>query len=140
MMRILYCWITMFLILLLIRFFKRLRTKKPRVNRLEDVNDWKSFEVFLFGLLPTKWYTDVKLNGKTNDKWIDLFARKDWKLWWFQAKYYSGSIGSPTIRNLVGSGKLYKCDVVCLCYTGKLTKEARLQAKSLWVIVWEYHK
>lgn len=132
-MLILRIRITLVFISILLLFYKRFSEKKPRVSRLENVKNRKDFEVFVYGLLPTKWYTHVILNGKSNDWGIDVFWKKWGKLRGFQCKFYKGSIGSPVVRNLVGSGKLYGCDVVCLCYTGRLTKESKKQAKSLWV-------
>ena len=85
-----------------------------------------------------KGFKNVQLIGKSSDAWIDCVGWKKWKKHGLQAKFYKGSVGSPIVRNLVGSAQYHKCDCAILATTWRLTKQAREQALALWVKVWEY--
>jgi len=75
------------------------------VKHVEDLQNLPpyQFEHFCATLIKNFGFTDVAVTPQSNDKGVDIFAKKDGEVYVVQCKRYKGTVGSPEIQQFIGA-------------------------------------
>ncbi len=117
--------------------------KDTSVNKtLEEIDllDGISFEHFVAQLLRKNGYSNVTVTKASGDFGIDVLGRKDNKLWAFQCKCYSSSIGVHAVQEVYSGSQKYKADIPVVITNSYFTAAAKEMATDLSVLLWDRNK
>ena len=127
------------------------RKKHPRKRRIKYKSKYRisdvayggikftgiDYEYYVAGQLRELGYSHIKMTKETGDYGADIIARKKRKLYVFQCKYYSKSVGVSAVQEVLGAMGYYEADEGIVVTNSYFTKAAISLAKSNDIKLWD---
>ena len=106
--------------------------------KLENIDSLKGkdFEKFCVKLLEIDGYTEVKNTPISGDYGIDIIAEKDGIKYAIQCKRYEGKVGNDAIQEAIAGKEFYNCNIGIVLTNSDFTKNAKVLAKSVGIVLW----
>ena len=109
------------------------RTKKISSSRMSG----EEFEKYVANKLIAKGYRNIQFTPATGDYGVDILATKHGKVYAFQCKCYTGSVGVHAVQEIYSGSKKYKADKAIVVTNSQYTPNAKELAHDLGVSLWE---
>lgn len=116
------------------RFFKYIR--RNAYIQLEQVENGIEFEHFIANLLNRSGY-QAKVTQASNDYGVDIIATKKRVKYVIQCKFYSTTVGTPSVQEVVAGRAYYDAEVAIVATNNYFTKNAIALADANDVILWD---
>lgn len=120
------------------KFLERLSLYKSK-NKIDFMTGIE-FENYCSELLSKNGFLNVELTKASGDHGIDILAEKDDISYAIQCKCYSSNIGNSAIQQAHTGKSLYHKDVAVVITNQFFTNQAKEEAKSLGVKLWDRDK
>ncbi len=115
--------------------------KEPLLyNKNFDMMDGHEFEYFCADLLKRNGFENVEVTKGSGDHGVDILAEKEGVTYAIQCKCYSSNIGNAAIQQVHTGKSLYHKDVAIVMTNRYFTAQAKEEAKSLLVKLWDRDK
>lgn len=117
---------------------KAIKEKRTPGITMEEVDQYSGieFEKFIGSLFETDGYS-VGYTMASNDKGVDIIARRDGISIGIQCKCYTGAVGISAVQEAFAGKNFYDLDKSMVITNSKFTKAARELAQSTNVILWD---
>lgn len=106
---------------------------KKRVRNMDGVG----FEQYVADRLRARGYHDVQFTPATGDYGVDILATKHGKVYAFQCKCYTGSVGVSAVQEVFSGSRKYQADRAVVITNSRYTPNARTLAGDLGVSLWD---
>lgn len=106
---------------------------KKRVCGMTGVD----FEQYVADKLRARGYHDVRFTPATGDYGVDILATKRGKVYAFQCKCYTGSVGVSAVQEVFSGSRKYQADKAVVITNSHYTPNARTIAGDLGVSLWD---
>ncbi len=83
-----------------------------------------SYENYCAHWLKRNGYHNIQLTKASRDQGIDILATKRGKLYGFQCKYYSSTVGNDAVQQAFSGTAYYGCDIACVITNTNFSKDA----------------
>lgn len=83
-----------------------------------------SYENYCAQWLKRNGYHNIQLTKASRDQGIDILATKRGKLYGFQCKYYSSTVGNDAVQQAFSGTAYYGCDIACVITNTNFSKDA----------------
>lgn len=105
-----------------------------------DSMDGHQFEYFCAEILRRNHFMHVEVTQGSGDHGIDILAQKDGITYAIQCKCYSSNIGNAAIQQAHTGKSLYRKDIAVVMTNRYFTAQAKDEAQSLGVKLWDRDK
>lgn len=95
------------------------------------------FERHVADRLRARGYHDVRFTPATGDYGVDILATKRGRVYAFQCKCYTGSVGVSAVQEVYSGSRKYKADRAVVITNSKYTPNAKTLAHDLGVSLWD---
>lgn len=95
------------------------------------------FERYVADKLRARGYHDVRFTPATGDYGVDILATKRGKVYAFQCKCYTGSVGVSAVQEVFSGSRKYQADKAVVITNSHYTPNARTLAGDLGVSLWD---
>lgn len=95
------------------------------------------FERYVADKLRARGYYDVRFTPATGDYGVDILATKRGKVYAFQCKCYTGSVGVSAVQEVFSGSRKYQADKAVVITNSHYTPNARTLAGDLGVSLWD---
>ncbi len=95
------------------------------------------FERYVADKLRARGYHDVRFTPATGDYGVDILATKQGKVYAFQCKCYTGSVGVSAVQEVFSGSRKYQADKAVVITNSHYTPNARTLAGDLGVSLWD---
>lgn len=95
------------------------------------------FERYVADKLRARGYHDVRFTPATGDYGVDILATKRGKVYAFQCKCYTGSVGVSAVQEVFSGSRKYQADKAVVITNSRYTPNARTIAGDLGVSLWD---
>lgn len=109
---------------------------KPWEKRVRNM-DGVGFEQYVADRLRARGYHDVQFTPATGDYGVDILATKHGKVYAFQCKCYTGSVGVSAVQEVFSGSRKYQADRAVVITNSRYTPNARTLAGDLGVSLWD---
>lgn len=106
---------------------------KKRVRNMTGVD----FGHYVADKLRARGYYDVRFTPATGDYGVDILATKRGKVYAFQCKCYTGSVGVSAVQEVFSGSRKYQADKAVVITNSHYTPNARTLAGDLGVSLWD---
>lgn len=110
----------------------------PSINI--DIMEGHDFEYFCADILKKNGFINVEVTRGSGDHGIDVLAEKDDITYAIQCKCYSSNIGNAAVQQAHTGKSLYHRDVAVVMTNQYFTQQAKEEAESLRVKLWDRDK
>ena len=95
------------------------------------------FERHVADCLRARGYHDVRFTPATGDYGVDILATKHGRVYAFQCKCYTGSVGVSAVQEVYSGSRKYHADRAVVITNSKYTPNAKTLAHDLGVSLWD---
>ena len=95
------------------------------------------FERYVADKLRARGYHDVRFTPATGDYGVDILATKHGRIYAFQCKCYTGSVGVSAVQEVYSGSRKYQADKAVVITNSRYTPNARTLAGDLGVSLWD---
>lgn len=95
------------------------------------------FERYVADKLRARGYHDVRFTPATGDYGVDILATKHGRVYAFQCKCYTGSVGVSAVQEVYSGSRKYHADRAVVITNSKYTPNAKTLAHDLGVSLWD---
>ena len=95
------------------------------------------FERHVADQLRARGYHDVRFTPATGDYGVDILATKHGRVYAFQCKCYTGSVGVSAVQEVYSGSRKYNADRAVVISNSKYTPNAKTLAHDLGVSLWD---
>lgn len=141
------CWLIRVVFYLLRVMIAKIRKKDPLEEELPTFPTSHSkslrnmtgvdFERYVADKLRARGYHDVRFTPATGDYGVDILATKRGKVYAFQCKCYTGSVGVSAVQEVFSGSRKYQADKAVVITNSRYTPNARTLAGDLGVSLWD---
>lgn len=138
-----FCWWLIRLLFYLVRvLIAVLRKKEPPMYPASSAKRSRNmsgmaFEQYVADRLRARGYHDVQFTPATGDYGVDILATKHGKVYAFQCKCYTGSVGVSAVQEVFSGSRKYQADRAVVITNSRYTPNARTLAGDLGVSLWD---
>lgn len=107
------------------------------VKRSASGMSGEQFERYVAKQLGARGYHNIQFTPATGDYGVDILATKHGRVYAFQCKCYTGSVGVSAVQEVYSGSRKYHADRAVVITNSKYTPNAKTLAHDLGVSLWD---